>query len=142
MNPVETLRQGCCRLTRTLVDNGFALALEESGCGSGGEFARVVFCRGDRALELHYRFSLGLVTYRIGSLTIDHDAYMRGVLGKSRANHFPVFSSDPTQQFEALLFDLEHFAHDFLSGSGSEFERCVIADSQRQKLSPYERLEQ
>src|ERR1700733_2642043 len=44
--------------------HGFVFGPTTAGDGSGGSFARGEFRGGNRRLELHYRYSLGLVTYR------------------------------------------------------------------------------
>ncbi len=89
----------------------------ESGDGSGGRFARTDYVRGDRRLELHFRYSLGLVTYYLGAVAISHEAYMRTVLGPRGNNQYPGFSEDPLDGFRHLRHDLQRYCDDFLSGS-------------------------
>jgi len=47
-----------------------------AGVGSGGTFAGGEFRREDRRLELHFRYSLGLVTYHVGNPALSHEDYM------------------------------------------------------------------
>src|SRR5208283_2251673 len=51
--------------------------------------------RVDRSLELHFRHSLGLVTYRVGRISLAHEDYMWAVVGQRSATHYPGFSTDP-----------------------------------------------
>jgi hypothetical protein len=60
----ELLAGGIKILDGLMAAHGFAFVAKASGRGSGGEFASGEFCRGNRALELHFRYSLGLVRYR------------------------------------------------------------------------------
>jgi hypothetical protein len=95
-------------------------------------------------LELHCRYSLGLVTYHLGDLTLGHEDYMRSLLGPAGPNRYPGFSEDPLEGFEHLRHDIECYALDFVAGSGDEFRRCA-KEAQRwaaltgpQRLARYE----
>lgn len=99
---------------------GFQFVLETSGKGSGGEFASGSYRRDDRRLELHFRYSLGLVTYHIGDDSLGHEEYMR-FLGVFRNNRYPDFPKDPLDSFENLASDLKSYCSDFLSGAGDQF---------------------
>lgn len=85
------------------------------------------FFGGDRRLELHFRFSLGLVSYRIGEQSASHEAYMRE-LGVWAQCNYPGFSQDPLAGFEHLAHDLE-FAEDFLAGSAEVLRRAAIKEA-------------
>ncbi|MFN8579375.1 MAG: hypothetical protein U0163_00150 [Gemmatimonadaceae bacterium] len=102
-------------LEPSLVPHGFAFVIGASGNSSGGGFACGEFTRGDRRLELHVRYSLGLVTYHVGGVSTSHDIYMEelGVRGQAA---YPGFSSDPLDGFRHLGADLLRFAHDFTAG--------------------------
>ena len=91
-------------------------------------------------LEIHFRHSLGLVTYQIGSLSLTHDAYMRALLGRGGGNKYPGFSNDPLHGFRHLRYDLSHFCGDFLNGSGEEFERCVVKAHEQEKIKGFKAL--
>jgi len=69
---------------------GFQFVFEKTGSSSGGRFAFGRYVRGDRSLELHFRFTLGLVTYQIGDASLDHESYMRA-LGVYGQNAYPDF---------------------------------------------------
>jgi|SRR5271165_2934614 len=125
--PSECLREGSAILDPILQRSGFKFQWGGSGPSSGGPFAFGAYVLGERKLELHYRHSLGLVTYHFAEFSLDHDSYMRVLLGPRGGNHYPGFSEEPLSQFENLKFDLEHFASAFLVGDKEEFARCVKA---------------
>lgn len=120
--------------------NGFKLIEWEPGKSSGGNFASGEYVKGDRRLEIHFRYSLGLVTYHMGDLSLPHQAYMRALLGKSGGNKYPGFSNDPLDGFRHLKHDLENFCGDFLAGTGEEFGRCVQANATAAKPTGFRAL--
>jgi len=124
-SPSQCLRNGSAILDPILCNYGFKFSWGGSGPSSGGPFAFGAFVNGDRKLELHYRHSLGLVKYHFGDLSLDHDSYMKVVLGPDGGNHYPGFSAEAKLQFEDLKFDLEHFAVAFLLGNLDEFSRLA-----------------
>src|SRR5437868_689109 len=95
MTPINALLEGCKILDAVMKPHGFNFVGGLTGKGSGGYFASGEYVRGDRRLELHFRYSLGLVTYHIGELSLTHDEYMRALLGKDGGNKYPGFSDDP-----------------------------------------------
>ena len=107
-----------------LLSCGFAWGHGASGSSSGGDFASGWYSREDRTLELHYRYSLGLVSYRLGDLCIDHADYMSVVAGRGQ-NQYPGFSDDPLDGFRHLAHDLSVYCAAFLSGPDAEFIRVV-----------------
>jgi hypothetical protein len=115
--PLETLEQGSKLLEPLLFSRGFTFSVIGTGAGSGGHFAVAEFKRGDRQLEFHFRVSLGLVTYKLGEASMDHLAYMRSVLGRYYASHYPGFSSEPLDGFRHMLLDLAEHCGDFLDGT-------------------------
>ena len=121
MNALETFRAGCKILDVIMNPHGFFLIEGASGNSSGGNFASGEYVKGNRRLEIHFRYSLGLVAYHIGNLSLTHEAYMRVLLGKSGGNQHPGFSNDPLDGFRHLGNDLVHFCGDFLNGSDEEF---------------------
>jgi hypothetical protein len=74
---------------------------------------------------LHFRYSLGLVNYRVGHLTLSHKDYMWSVLNRRWAGGYPGFSKEPLDAFRHLLEDLQRHCADFLSGSDADFARHV-----------------
>jgi hypothetical protein len=123
-DPKETLLKGMAIVESVLQPHGFKFMLGNVGQGSGGHFASGEFSRDDRRLELHFRHSLGLVTYHIGKHTLDHETYLR-YLGKWQQRKYPGFSDDPLDGFRHLAHDLQTFCMDFVSGPGDEF--CTVA---------------
>jgi hypothetical protein len=140
MNALETFRVGCKILDEVMNPHGFFLIEGLSGTSSGGNFARGEYIRGDRKLEIHFRFSLGLVTYHMGDLSLRHESYMRALLGKDGGNQYPGFSDDPLDGFSHLSYDLSHFCGDFMNGSGEEFERCVVKAKEQEKIKGFRAL--
>jgi hypothetical protein len=126
-SPNECLRKGSAILNPVFSKYGFEFKWGGSGHSSGGPYAFGAFVNGERKLELHYRFSLGLVQYHFGQLSLDHESYMGVVLGPSGGNHYPGFSEKPEDQFADLKFDLEHYASAFLLGNADEFSHHAVA---------------
>ncbi|HYX71259.1 MAG TPA: hypothetical protein VE732_00690 [Nitrososphaera sp.] len=140
MNALETFQVGCKILDRVMNPQGFYLMEGASGQSSGGNFASGEYVKGDRRLEIHLRYSLGLVTYHIGALSLTHESYMRVLLGKNGGNQYPGFSNDPLEGFRHLSHDLSNFCGDFLNGSGKEFERCVVKSREQEKIKGFKAL--
>ena len=88
MTPLETLRKGTEILGPVLSANGFTYCEGRPGHGSGGEYASGKYVKDDRILEIHFRHSLGLVTYQIGFESIRHEVFMRALLGQGTGNHY------------------------------------------------------
>jgi hypothetical protein len=138
--PSEILREGCAILDPLLRKYGFSYLKGLAGHGSGGTYASGAYTNGERKLEFSYRFSLGLVTYFFGALSIDHEYYMYFVPA-ARGNHrYPGFSGDPLSGFHSLAYDLEHFAGSFLEGDFAQFSECVLATRNWKKLPGLARL--
>lgn len=125
MNPEYYFKEGVKILEPFMSENGFRFVFGESGKGSGGNYTWGKFEKENRALELHFRYSLGCVEYLLGDKRLTHENYLRllGVYGK---NHYPGFSDDPFQAFKDLLYDLKAYATDFISGSGKEFTELSL----------------
>jgi hypothetical protein len=140
MNPREILETGRQFLDPVLVAHGFAFTETEHGKSSGGEYASGRYEKVDRYLEIHFRYSLGLVTYHLGALAISHEAYMRSLLGSRGGNQYPCLSEDPLEAFRGLAFDLKTFCSDFLSGPGEEFARCVRIAQEYEKRPGFLRM--
>jgi hypothetical protein len=123
--PQQALTAGVAVLDGLMRSHGFIYAPANVGIGSGGSFASGEFRRGDRSLELHYRYSLGLVSYHIGPLVLSHEDYMLSVLGRRWESKYPGFSKEPLDSFRHLLVDLKSQCIDFLAGSDAEFAMHV-----------------
>jgi hypothetical protein len=119
MNPEELLLVGCQILDPVLVPRGFRFHLGTVGQGSGGHFATGEYLRERRGLELHFRGSLGLVSYRLGSVSASHQALMRVVCAPGQ-NEYPGFSDDPLDGFRHLRTDIERRGQVFLTGTDPE----------------------
>jgi len=139
-DPTEILRQGRFVLDTVLLRYGFTFVVGPSGRTCGGPSASGTYVNGDRKLEVHYRYSLGLVTYHFGGESIDHQSYMRALLGPNGSNRYPGFSDEPLDAFEGLAYDLENYATAFLKGDFDGFVRCVIAAKERNSIPELARL--
>jgi hypothetical protein len=132
-DPEDTMKAGIGVLDPVLQPLGFKFVFEKTGAGSGGRFAFGKYVHGDRNLELHFRHSLGLVTYHIGESSLDHESYMRslGVYGK---NLYPDFPTDPVESFRSLAQDLLRYCADFLTGDGTQFRRYAAELNDKSKM--------
>ncbi len=120
-DPAKQLVDGAKILDPVLSPHGFVFTLGATGKGSGGHFASGSYRRDDRVLELHYRWGLGVVLYRIGDAELHHNIYMK-LLGVAAQSEFMRSALDKTLDgFTRLKADLERFAGDFLSGDGTQF---------------------
>jgi len=139
-SPSEILLEGCKILDPIMHQYGFSFAFEGSGKGSGGEHASGAYVNGNRKLELHYRYSLGLVTYHFGETSVGHESYMRAILGTNDGNRYPGFSDEPLDGFRFLAYDLEHFASAFLLGRFTEFGKYITAAQEWENTPGFARL--
>ena len=120
-SPEEILLQGSGLLLPLFSAHGFVFMQLANGSSSGGRFASAEFRRGDRWFEFHFRYSLGMVTYHLGSESISHQEYMCSVLGKPNLSRYPGFSDEPLAAFRDLRTDLEEYCGDFLEGTNETF---------------------
>ena len=123
IHPKEALMNGIRVVERLLGSYGFQFQFREEGKGSGGAFAWGEFIRADRKLELHFRFTLGMVRYCVADQSASHEPYMQE-LGVWNQCHYPGFSEDSIVAFDHLAHDLA-FADDFLSGSAAILRRAA-----------------
>ena len=121
----QILQQGVQVLAPLLESHGFSWHAGASGNSSGGEFSSGAFVRGDRRLELHFRSSLGLVSYSVAGHALPHTEFIRGQGVARGANAYPGFSHEPLDAFRHLLDDLQRFGAPFLLGSDPEFFALV-----------------
>jgi hypothetical protein len=125
MDPTHVLELGAQELGLLLGPAGFQFAATGSGSSSGGPFASGEFRRGDRRLELHVRFSLGMVTYHVAESLLTHEELVRaakGLLAISGDPEYPGFSDDPREAFPRLRRDIERFGQCFVAGTVEEFQ--------------------
>jgi len=138
--PKEILAAGCRILDPLLHRYGFSYVEGPTGLGSGGHFASGTYVNGDRKLELHYRYSLGLVTYHFGTVSVRHESYMRAALGVNGGNKYPGFSDDPLDGFRCLAHDLENFAGAFLEGNEKKFDQLAKAAQEWERTLGFARI--
>jgi hypothetical protein len=86
--------------------HGFVWTLGKTHEGHPGNAARGAFVRGDRQLELNFRWSLGPVIYRIGTVSVNHETLMKSA-GHYAEAEYPGFSTDPLDAFRHLASDLQ-----------------------------------
>jgi hypothetical protein len=119
---VNMLQRGAELLASLLVPAGFTFEVLGSGKGSGGTFAFGQFHRGERRMEFHFRYTLGMVSYHLGSRSMSHEDYIHAVLGKRHASKYPGFSNQSMDGFRDLLSDLKEHGSDFLAGT----DECLL----------------
>jgi hypothetical protein len=128
MNPTEVLREGAAELALILGPHGFTFVETGSGIGSGGYYASGEFRRENRRLELHVRWSLGLVTYHVGDASLSHEDLTRAVISTQRLQElpeYPGFSDGPLDGFHQLGADLIRFGPVFTQGTSEELSIVV-----------------
>ena len=128
----DVLRKGAQFVQAVLAPHGFNFEIRGTGSSSGGTFAWGEFVRGNRGLELHFRYSLGIVRYHIADQSASHETYMRE-LGAWADCRYPGFSEDPMDAFRNLAHDLT-VAEDFLFGTG-EVLRIASEKESRQNAA-------
>jgi hypothetical protein len=122
--PEKRLMEGAAILDKKLKPLGFSFKVAETGKGSGGDFAIGTFTAGDREIRVWFRFHLGAVTYRKGTVEASHQALMQ-CLGLEEKARYPGFQTDnPLEGFQDLLADLEHCSL-FLEDEGKAFEKAM-----------------
>ena len=141
-SPTEILRDGRLVLDPVMEKFGFIFAGVLSGKGSGGPYASGTYLNKDRKLQIHFRYSLGLVTYHFGTLSMDHASYMRALLGNVGGNKYPGFADSPLVQFDDLAYDLRTYATAFLNGDFDLFEKYSRVATERNKIPGFSRLAQ
>jgi hypothetical protein len=125
--PKEALINGAQILQQSLGPYGFQFQFREDGKGSGGAFAWGEFIRGERKIELHFRFTLGMVRYHIDDQSASHESYMRELNVWSQC-HYPGFSEDAADGFRELTHDLA-FANDFLCGDAAVLRNAAAKEA-------------
>jgi hypothetical protein len=124
VRPRDVLNAGARELESAVAPHGFGFRVTDEGWSSGGNHASGEYQRDDRRLELHLRWSLGLVRYHVGPRSLGHAEYVRAVqavTGTSGQAAYPGFSDDPVAAFRHLAQDLERFGEIFLAGSHAAF---------------------
>ncbi len=122
MTPEQHLLDGVKILSTYLEPLGFHFKLKGTGNSSGGNFACGQFVCDDKEIELHFRWSLGLVSYKVKNLILMHEDYIN-LLEKHGQNKYPNFSNNPNDAFTCLKFDLENLLKDFTENNAIEFRQ-------------------
>jgi len=131
INRTDLLLAGVTLIDPVMVPHGFRFEVRQSGKGSGGPFAWGEYVRGDRRLELHFRWSLGMVTYHLADLSAEHEEYMSALGVEVGHTQYPGFADDPLDGFRHLVEDLNRFGDDFLSGDGHVLRAAARAAEAR-----------
>ena len=92
---------------------GFAFFPGAEASGSGRPFADGRFVKGDQFIEMHFRRSLGFVSYGWGAAVLSHTDYLRGI---GPGGSYPGFSDDPPDGFHHLAEDLAGPLARFVAG--------------------------
>lgn len=130
----EVLRAGCEILSEVLVPERFEWVQQDTGNSSGGVFAWGQYVRGDRRLELHFRHSLGLVTYRLGDESASHDWLVRCITGAQGS--YPGFSDEPLDGFRHLRDDIQTHCSVFLRGDDDQLRTALRLANRMERDSP------
>ena len=137
LDPFAEMTAGAAVLEPMMYGAGFSLHMETVGRSSGGEFCSASFTNGTRRLELHVRWSLGLVTYHVGASKLSHEEYLRA---QHRKGTYPGFSNSTIEAFHHLRDDLELAGRIFLIGAVPEFEALVNWASKNPKPTGFRAL--
>jgi hypothetical protein len=137
--PREQLQAGIEVLNPFLNHVGYQFQFEQDGTGSGGHYAYGRFINGDRSIELHQRWGLGIVNYQIGDLAIDHSSYLAG-LGVDRDSHYLWLRLElGIERYNGLLQDLQEFCDDFLTGDADQWRKIAMAHAEAEKADQFHR---
>ena len=124
---VSVLKAGAAILTPVLAPAGFTFHLTSDRHSSGGDFATSRFTKGTQYLELHFRHSLGMVTYGWDDTAISHADYLRGL---AVTGSYPGYSDDPLGGFRHLAVDLAGPLSGFRDGDRRGYEAGLEAARQ------------
>jgi hypothetical protein len=119
---MATLNEGALILGDVLAQSGFVFEHVAHGSGSGGPSAHGRFVRGSQSIDLHVRWSLGLVSYKWDDVLVSHADYLRGL---SATGSYPGYSDDPLDGFRHLAEDLSGPLAGFVIGDRAEFDLAV-----------------
>ena len=139
-DPGEVVEQGCIILDGVLSKFGFNHGDIVRGKSSGGDYATTTYLNGERKLQIHFRYSLGLVTYHFGAFSLLHEDYMKALLGTRGGNQYPCYSDEPLDAFRGLASDLETYASAFLTGDSASFGEFVKSAKMHAGKSGFARL--
>ena len=116
------LDEGALILGEVLTPSGFMFEHVTHGSGSGGPAAHGRFVRGSQSIDVHVRWSLGLVSYTWDDVVVSHADYLRGL---SATGSYPGFSDDPLDGFRHLARDLSGPLAGFVASDRAEFHQAV-----------------
>lgn len=109
---------------------GFHFEIISEGAGSGGAFVGGVFKRDTLKLEIHFRDSLGMVSYHLNENSVSHENYM-SALGVRERCQYPGFSAEPLDAFRHLKHDLLKFGDDFTGRDNFVLKKAIEAEKAR-----------
>ena len=124
---VEMLQRGSKFLSASLDSAGFLASEIESGKGSGGPAAWRRFVNGNRDIEVHFRLSLGLVSYQWNDVALSHGELLRALGIKGT---YPGFSTDPMDGFKHLAADLSGPLAPFVHGDFEWWQHAIATAAQ------------
>jgi hypothetical protein len=126
-DPVSVMMAGAAILADEHSPAGFTFRLTGYGRSSGGDFAAARFTRGEQYLEIHFRYSLGLVTYGWGDSLLSHADYLAGL---AETGAYPGYGTGPLDAFRHLARDLAGPLSGFRDRDRSGYERSLQAARQ------------
>jgi hypothetical protein len=127
---VATLAEGATILSDVLRPAGFEFEPGPHGKGSGGPSAQGHFVRDSQSIEVHFRWSLGLVSYAWDGTSLSHADFLRGL---GLTGSYPGFGKDPLDGFRHLAADLAGPLASFVAGDRKPFGRAAEFIAQHPK---------
>jgi hypothetical protein len=119
---VARLAAGASILSAVLIPAGFEFEPGTHGKGSGGPAAQGRYVRGPQSIEFHFRWSLGMASYKWDDTVLTHEDFLRG-LGTSGA--YPGYGDDPLDGFRHLAEDLAGPLAPFVAGDREKFDQAA-----------------
>jgi hypothetical protein len=130
VNREEDFRAGIELLTPLFEQQDFALKLRDPFDAEDGTYYSAQFVWGNHAVTLVHHFGLSSVTYSVGAMLVEHEAYLVA-LGVRPDAGYPTQSDDPIAGYRGLLGDLEGRLRPYFEEPDREFMEIAEAHGRR-----------
>jgi len=127
---LKMMSDGAEYMKAALEPFGFKFRILKTGNSSGGKFCEAKFTRDNRRIELHFRWSLGLVRYHYGNINASHESYIEA-LGMQNKSQFPGFYEDELEGFQKLAQDIDLIRSDFIEGDCNILHKAAETGARR-----------
>lgn len=117
-------------LTPFFEERDFALRIHPTHHDDEGEHFFARFAWGNHLVTIRHARSLEAVTYSIGSMSMEHDAYLEA-LAVTLGSAFSASIDDPIGAYQALLGDLETHITPFFECPDREFFELAMLHGRR-----------